>query len=340
MFRFFRFFSLLLLACAGSLFAYSHPCPGGWSLDAEYLFLWPSIDASYFVIQSDTRPVGNQVIGERKTNDFDFQSGFRVGGVYTLCDCCELELHAYYTRLRAQHERTVSNGFLFATTGSAAFDPTFQGFTGSAHSNEHLLYQRVDAFLEKHLCQCDCYCPLDFYFEAGVVWSYIHPKTDLLYQANPIEDGLSQGPTRDASTTFQSKIYGIGPQIGLEFDYGFCELSPCFCSGKLSLVGFTSGSLLISRADGSSQSFNFSLTSDVRDEHSWRIIPNFYARIGLNYEACFSCFDASIEVGYELNSYIRAIPLAISTATNASRIFTNFYNFNVQGLYVAVNFGF
>ncbi len=77
MLRCFKFFSLFLMLSAGALFA--RPCPGGWEVDLEYLYLFPTVDDTYFVL--DAPATAGFPNGTRENNDFGFHSGFRVGGL-------------------------------------------------------------------------------------------------------------------------------------------------------------------------------------------------------------------------------------------------------------------
>lgn len=117
--RLFRIFLLIFLSVQGGwLSAYVPPCPGQWMLEADFLYLFPSVEDTYFVIKSpNMNPVPT---GERINNDFDFHPGFRVGGAYAFCQGAR-SIHGAYTRLCVTEKKTVSGDFLWATLGTADF---------------------------------------------------------------------------------------------------------------------------------------------------------------------------------------------------------------------------
>lgn len=331
MLKFFRLF-LLCFLFKGALFAYTHPCSGEWLIEADYLFLLPSVDDTYFVLNASQDGVFPD--GTREQNDFDFQSGFRVGGAYGFCDC-NRELRGYYTRLRATQSRTVNGDFLWPTVGRPNTIVSFESFPGSASSDLDLLYQRADGFFAQKIFCC---CGLDLYLQGGLEFAYIRLHEDIDY------NDLEVGETGTRAQIFRkSRAWGIGPQLGLELGYEICQFSCCLPS-KLSVVGYASGSLLASQTrDKEFEQNVVNNTGQVVprgntvDEHTWRIIPALHAQIGLNYEMCFSCFGASLEVGYEFNSYLRALSRLDfpAFAEAISLTYTHFVNFDVQGLYVA-----
>lgn len=317
-----QLFAILCILFAESLFAHTHPCPGGWAVDAEYLLLFPTIDDTYFVIESSSGV--DFPNGSRNNNDFDFQSGFRVGGAYGFCDC-DREFQGYYTRLRATESKTVNGDFLWAIIGRPDPVSLFEHYSGSASSDLDLLYQRADGFFTQKLLCC---CGSSLYLQGGLEYAYIRLHEEINY--------------RSALNTFditkKSRTWGIGPELGLEFDYAICQIS-CCCPGTLSFVACTSGSILASKTRDEAQETLAGIATsnlDIEDRHTWRLIPAWHARVGLNYETCFSCFGASLEIGYEFNTYARALSRIIFPDDTADGLcFTNYYNFDVQGLYVA-----
>ena len=332
-----RFKSIFLctLLFSGSLFANfgpgfdgecSNSCCSSWKIDAEFLYFLPTFDDTYFVLRSPvTTGFPN---GERLNNDFDFRPGFRVGAAYEMCGCCDGELQAYYTRLSSNRTRTVTGSFLWATVGRAAFTSNFENYTGSASSDLDFLYQRVDGLYSHRLWCNNC-----VRFEGSFGLEYTHIRLTEQYEF--INGGVV------GLVDQRTKTCGIGPQFGFNFDYLICQTS-CWCPGALSVAACSSGSLIASR----NQLYNRNTLTgvpilDVSDERTWRIIPALHARIGLNYAACFSCFGASIELGYEFTSYLRAISRStFPDDVGDSLCLTNYYNFDVQGLYVALNVSF
>ncbi len=139
----------------------------------------------------------------------------------------------------------------------------------------------------------------------------------------------------------KGKTWGVGPQAGFEFDYRICQINRC-CPGALTLTGFTSGSILASKTRTENfQNIGIDTVLDVSDQHTWRLIPAFHARIGLNYGMCFTCFSTALEIGYEFNTYLRGLSRIGFTDESANALcFSDYYNFDLQGLYISAKFTF
>jgi len=320
-------FGFLMLFLMGSLSAYLHPCPGGWGLDAEFLYLFPTVDDTYFV--SEGANGAGHPTGPRENNDFNFTPAFRVGGAYAFCDC-DREFQVYYTRLGAHQQKTVTGSGLFASLNiDGVALGSFTNYSGSAASDLHLLYQRVDAVFTQ---QTGCLCGLDLYVEGGVEFAYMRLREHYTFHTS-----VELGPFL-AHAHRTSRLYGVGPEAGIGFEYALCSFSAWY-PGTLSLTGLTTGSLLSSYAkeDLFADNIAAGVTSDVNNHHTWRIIPALHTRVGLNYMSYFSCFAAALEVGYEFNTYSR--PFSVTSAP-ASTISTDYRDLDLQGLYVACTVAF
>lgn len=323
-----RFLTTLFCLSVSSLFA--HISPGRWGVEAEFLYFLPTFDDTYFVIDG-TRDLGdNNPYGTRVNNEMGFHPGFRVGGIYAFCDCNQ-QFEIYYSRLNAKETKRVAGNNLWATIGRPDFISDFENYAGSASSELNCLYQRVDAlFAQQALCSCG----MDLYLQAGLEYAYLRLNEQYGYRFS--------GSAFTSIIDLHSKSWGIGPQFGVDFDYALCEFS-CSCPGRLSIAAHSSGSILVSRAQqshlespGEGEIFTF-----VNDRRAWRVIPAFHARVGLNYDTCFSCFGASLEIGYEFNTYLRGLSRVIfPDDTSDGMCFTQYYNFDVQGLYVAGTLSF
>lgn len=325
MYKLFRFCTFLMTLSLGSLFANSHPAPGEWELSADYLFLKPTFDDTYFVIKSpQTTTFPN---GRRENNDFDFESGFRVGAKYALCDCAS-EAEISYTWLGASEKKVVSGDFLWGTIGRADFASAFENYTGSAGSKLHLLYQRLDALYSQEIYNC---CGLDFYLQFGLETAYLRLNEQYEYLNVTTLGEIDQ----------RSKTWGVGPQLGIALDYELCECT-CFLPGTLSLNVVSSGSILASETSTNERNILAGTSLlNVSDRNTWRTIPAFHSRVGLNYDVPYSCFDINFEIGYEFSSYLRALSRVSFPDDVADGLAsTNYYNFDVQGLYVSASVRF
>lgn len=179
MFKHLQYCALALVTCTGSLAAnfydqgysndcYEQPprwlnndcCYGqnnySWKIGADFLYLKPSVDDTYFVIGSPVTTAFPN--GTRYHNDFEFTPAFRVFGGFSFCDCNK-EIVLSYTRLSQTQQRTITGDFLWATIGRADLVSAFENYTGSASSDLDLLYQRIDALYSQQVANC---CGLNF----------------------------------------------------------------------------------------------------------------------------------------------------------------------------------
>ena len=299
----------------------ANPCLGKCEFTVEFLYLKPSVDDTYFVI--DSPESSSFPMGTRKNNDFGFEPGFRIGAGYSFCGC-DKKLKLNYTRLRTKSTREIAGDFLFATVGPAAFVGNFERVTGTASSELDFIYHRADATLVQKFMNC---CGMNLEFQWGLEYAYLGLHEDYVYHRTTNDDILEVNQ--------QSKAWGIGPQIGLGLNYELCQFSK-ICPGTLFLSIQTSGSILASQSNTSLRASLRDELQDVKDSDTWRLIPALHAHIGLNYLTCFSCFEGEFEIGYEFNSYIRGANRTCYPDDIAeSLVLNNYYNFDLHGLYIA-----
>ncbi|MCH9625063.1 MAG: hypothetical protein S4CHLAM123_02300 [Chlamydiales bacterium] len=311
----FLFFICVLLAMS-NLKADNGDC---WEIYGEYLYLCPSVDDTYFVIQSSENP---SLVGNRINNDFSFESGFRVGGAFRFCNG-QRALRADYARLTASTHKAVSEGFLSATVGRADLVTQFQNYVGSATSDLDLSYKRVNGLFVQQLWN-NCF---ELNLLAGIEYASIdYDETDRFTRVV----GLGE-------VDQHTEVWGVGPQFGFELGYNLYR--SCFlCPGTFSITGKATGSLLASenRSNAFNSIPNGGTILNISDKSTERLIPVIHARIGLKYASRLFCFGTSIEAGYEFSSYLRAITKTIYTADTANSLsFSNYNNFDIQGLYIA-----
>ncbi len=328
----------LSVLSVGSLVAYNHPCPDQWQLSGEFLYMLPTVDDTYYVIQSPTST--SYPNGTKLNNDFSFQPGFRVGAEYSLCSP-QREFQVYYTYLGAEQNRTITSSNLWATLGRADFASSFENYTGGATADLHLLYQRLDfTYAQQILNSVGLY----LYLEPAIEFAYLRFNEGYSYSIS----GGAQGSIQE-----RSKVEGVGPQLGFEFGYDFYNYTPVAaaksaqkgssadCASSvthtLSLAGIFSGSLLASWSKAATVN---TLSSDpilnVTASSTWRVIPALHARAGINYDVRFSKWAAALGFGYEFNSYIRGVTRMSFPDDVADGLSSNnYYNFDVQGLYIS-----
>lgn len=294
-------------------------CVADWEVTAEFLYMAPSFDDNYFVIKSPVTSTNPN--GQRDFNSVGFNPGFRIGGALDL-DSCGRQIEIYYTRLRADHTKTVRGDFLWATQGRPDIASVFDNYSGLARSYVDALYQRIDADVIQAVCLNN---GLSVSFLAGLEWAYL----DVVENINYIS------AVNNAFIGQESKIWGIGPQVGFILGYHLWDNS-CSCPGTLSFVARSTVSLLASNDQAKSHDvLNSEAQLDVRNAASWRVIPALHLRLGLNYLMQISCYDVGFEIGYAFDSYIRGYTRQTYLDDIADALTINHYgDFDLQGLYV------
>jgi hypothetical protein len=305
-----------------------YPPPGRWNILAEYLYLLPSIENTYFVMLG---PPSVRAIprGDMVNNDFGFHSGFRVGGQYAFYERGQT-LEAYYTRLSCGEKKLVAGTDLFAAMGgSQTFLEIFGSYTGSASADTSLLYQRGDLVFSQVVF---CECGFDLGFVAGVEAASVQFDGTYVY--------VETGDFPATGTVEQrTRHWGVGPELGLYADYALCGISPCLRG--FSVTSSASGSLLASKVHSSNSStipdVSFIEFNNIDFEPTWKIVPAFHAKVGLSYARCFTCFGAALEIGYEFTTYLRNLQ---AVALPDSMYVIDYNNFDLQGLYLSLTVGF
>ena len=306
------------------------PCPDAWRLSADFLYFMPTVDDTYFAINS---PIAGDftLLGTRNNNNFGFNPGFRVGAEYAFCQS-RRDIQIFYTYLHAEQSKTIFGSDIWATVGSTEFSSAFNYYSGSASSQLKLLYQRLDFNVSQHIIDAHGF---NLYVQPGLEYAYLRLQQSYQFERPGIPGTVYQ----------QSRGWGIGPQLGLGFD---SNLYQGLLGSKRSIGHAVTVSSLFSSSilTGQGRTWELdaregSVTNDLRDELAWRVIPAMHARVGLAYLVHGSCMGASLSAGYEFNTYIRG--LAKTTFPNTaspSNCVTNYYNFDVQGLDISVAFTF
>lgn len=326
MFKQLHLLTFILASTCAVLSADYTPSEEQITLEGQFLYLKPSFDDTYFVINAPT--TNSFPNGKRKNNDFDFQPGFRVGGSYAFCNC-NRDIEVYYSNINSNKTKTVTGDYLWATLGHPDFFSAFENYSGTAVSALKISYQSADGLMSQKIFDCRC---SDFSVLFGLEAFQLRMKENYVYTSDTYTGYIHE----------HTRTRGLGLEIGFALNYGLYE-GNCGCPGRLSINVFSTGSLLAAQGNNSidetflandgSESYT---PIDVSNSDTWRMVPAFHARVGFNYELPISCFNVAIEVGYEFNSYIRALSKDIfPDDVFDSLSFNNFYNFDLQGLYLS-----
>lgn len=332
-----KLYSALMILCTGSLIAGSHAAPGSFGFTGEYIFFRPSFDDNYFVVKSPDG-VTTQTFpdGKKYRNDFDFKSGFRIAADYAFCDC-DRDLSIDYVWLRSKHSRTITStpgtNVLSSTVGTPSFSALYNAFTGTAHAHNTQLYERVDPLYSQSIFNC---CGLDVRLVAGL--EYAHLGLQEHYTYTTVTPAIGH-------VNKKSKTWGIGPQVGFDMEYDLWQCNSSCLPGTLTLNVCTTGSIItgttrFSQLVTSTVGGTTSTELSVSDELTWRMIPAFHTRLGLNYATCFCGWGTDLEIGYEFSTYLRGLAREHFTGTGNDFAQTNYYNYDLQGLYVSASVGF
>lgn len=300
----------------------SLPCPDHWRISGSFLYLLPTLDDTYFVMDSGITTIFPN--GKRLNNDFGFNPGFQVGAEYACCDTLR-EVQAFYSHLSASQHRTVTGTHLWATLGCPNLTRNFENYNGTASSNLDLLYHNLELNLSQEVWGCSS---LYINVQPGVEYAYLRLEEDYNYNA-----GVGGVGTIDQ----KSRTWGVGPKMGVSMDYSLYQGSlTCSSTQAFALTSRFSGSILMGR--GKTRNSQILTTiNELRtfDEHTWRTIPALHANVGLSYLVYTSWVGISLTVGYEFNTYVRALAKTVFPDIAADGLcFTNYYNFDIQGLYV------
>lgn len=300
---------------------------GNFEIQVEYLFLKPSFEQSYYAIFSSTFATPN---GSRVNNEPDFYSAFRVGGVYNFCNC-KNDLNIRYTYLNGNSKDSVEGTFLFNTQGFPGNGVQIgQPITGFINSDLNFKYCAGDVVFGQLLIND---CPFNLSLFGGLHAAYIRFRENIF----TFESTISFSNTLEE----KSHLWGIGTEIGINFQYFF----PQFCGGWLSIIGNARGSLLISKTDAELQFTTASpgggSTRNIHNKDIWRAIPVFDLAVGLNYDYPFRCFNLSLEIGYEAINYRNAInTIVFVDDTYPGNSLDVYSDLSIHGPYVALDISF
>jgi len=215
-------------------------------------------------------------------------------------------------------------------------DKIKDGFSGTASSRVHQFYQSFEFSYVQRLMNCAVLndAGLCFYVKPGLEYTRLNFVQQNTYNF---------GDEADITTKDKSKVWGVGPSIALAMDYNIFKL-PISKNGTHALAVNASfaGAVLSSDTKSStavSEAINSSFRLGDKIQKTWRLIPAFHARAGLNYLLRGEMYAFNLGVGYEFNSYNRAVARQRIVPLGGTSVL-EYTNYDLQGLVVTGSFGF
>jgi hypothetical protein len=319
--------------------------PGSDDLElrAELIYFRPTIDQSFFVINSiENRGAENNIypFGRRHNNTPNYEAGYRLEAIYKPCNCFS-DFDLRYTSLQANHSKSVSGDFLFDTIGfpgNGAQTPEDTTYDGTAHIKDHFKYYALDLTFNRFTMNC---CPENLTFLFGLHYTWIRFKGVFNGDGTFIDD--EQIIRVENRLEKKSHFWGIGPELGMNYR---CPLPLCLCCnlGQIYFNANGRAALLCSKTKANF----FYLTSrtgpdgvNIRNKALWRVNPTADLRLGLSYEFCYCGVEAVIEAGYEAVWYSDCVDFITGyDVAFAGDSFDSFSNLSMQGAYFAFGLKF
>lgn len=321
-----------------------NPCPercSRFAIQGELLYLKPTIDQPFFVVTSTNNRFNGEFYpnGKRHRLETPYKPGFRVEGIYELCNGIDFDVRFAY--LTTKHSDTVSGDFLvdgIGFPGDGAQTPEDTTYAGTARDKENFRYYAGDATFNRLTLNC---LPDNLTFLIGLHFAYIQRKEHFTSAGTFV----SNNTTRPVNNLLRrnSIFWGIGPEIGVDYRYVF---SNCFCffPGHFALFGNARGAILASHTEASLHYFTERtgpVGVNLDNEPVWRVSPTVDAKLGLSYDFTCFCLNGTFEFGYEWLFYSDSVDLITGyDVAFPGDIIDLYSNLNLQGPFVALRFDF
>lgn len=294
------------------------------------LYLKPDIDDTHYVISSFDNTFQGSVFpkGKRHQNTTTFTPGYRIEGIFDLCrDTSELDLR--FTYFNAHAKDSVSGDFLYESNGFPGFGAQIIGvYAGKAKSKNAYTFYAGDLVYKRSL---PCFSHESFKFIAGLHYAFIqfkeHTNNSGIFFNHDVPTQLSNDLHRD------SRFYGIGPQIGL--DYHYLLSNPHEESETWSINAKARGYLLCGNIKSDLKYVTLRTGPGgvgIHNESTWRMIPSAAFECCICYMLECNCFSITVNFGYELMWYSKCVNkiTGLDTAFAGDTIDV-FNNFTLQG---------
>lgn len=309
-------------------------------VNGDFLYLNPSYDHSYFVISSTNNIGGEDIFpnGTRYNNRSKFLPGFRLGAFIPCWEEQNGGFFGQFTYLNGGSSHAVSGDFLFDTSGfpgDGAQAPEDISYAGVASAHDHFLYYKVEAVIRKTL-PCE-----GLSFGAGLQYAYVRQKSDV-NSVGVFLDGSVVLPV-DNHLSRRSAFWGIGPQVGAEYNYSL-PYAWLPAGGDLSFIAKGQAALLCGQVDARLHydSLRTGATGvNLRNQSLWKVVPTVDAALSLNYAFNCFCMDVDIEAGYEVIWYHDCINTITGLdAAYAGDTADMFSGFGLQGPFFSLKIDF
>lgn len=319
-----------------------------FKLSAELLYLKPGIEQSSYVISSSENVVGGEFFpnGRRHNNSANYKPGFRINALYGLCDEPNA-LDVRFTYFNGGHSHSITGDFLFDTIGfpgDGAQAPEDTSYAGKASIHDNFRYYAVDATFNRLGLQS---CVDNLYLLIGLHYANIQHKRHFTSVGTfSSDDGAVVQAVNDPvdnALKSHSNFWGVGPQLGLDYNYDLT--SPECCLGLVTLHANMRASLLCSKSNGNFHYTTLRTTGTdgphLKNRDLWRVNPAFDSKLGGSYQFCWLGLEGAIEVGYEWIWYNDSVGSIVGyDVAFAGDSLDVFSNLSLHGPYLKISVAF
>lgn len=316
----------IIFLSMSSLFGFNHICPGEFTVEGVYLYVKPDVGNTYFATNNSYYAVADNgadkelAAGKIVDNDLEYTSAFRVGAYYSFCEC-PIDIRGFYTRVSSNNTASVSpqNGLAPSALIPDDLESTGTGAVGNGtlitnvSSYLNLVFQRGDALIAHSLCSDWCGNWMNVFGGLEII--------DINFDSLNSRSETINAVSNTAAVFNNNKVFGIGPEVGLESKFSLCRPGFCrrFVPECLTLVSKGSFSLMAvqnklslneygtfgNNDDDNPQSEPYS--SEVNSGSNWGVIWSAYCQLGVAMEKRISCVNTSLEIGYEFDLYSQVL---------------------------------
>ena len=267
---------------------------GNFRVSGEALYMLSSMDEPFYAFSSSS---SSNARGKRAANDQGWHFGYRIEAGYGFCDCLH-DITLRWTRFPNFSESDTTQGSPYIISILNAADDSNFGETGEATIRDEYSPFLVDLLFTRKVIDC---FPFALSVQGGFQYGYLSFKEEVTY------------PSSSNRTLFiesRSRMKGVGPEFGLDVNYGFWS---CF-----EFRGRVNSSWLVGEITKHYQDINSvtGIRTKVDNDRYWRLFPTTDVRVGFAYSrpvlnlSSFGCcryLNIDLEIGYELIAFHKAI---------------------------------